>query len=61
MKRTLRIIVQTPHVSSAGKFVELFRNSFELDDSLVYDYQGLLNGVKLLFPNKELIINLTLV
>lgn len=60
MKQILRIQIDVPHPSNAGKFVTLLRNQLELDDSLHYDYNGLLRGIKLLFPNKQLIINLSI-
>ena len=60
MKQILRIQVDVPHQSNTGKFVTLLRNQIELDDSLDYDYKGLLRGLKLLYPNKQLIINLSI-
>lgn len=56
----LMILVQQPDKINAGKYKELLRNSFPLNQSMSYDYQGLINGIKLLYPNRDLIINLSI-
>lgn len=58
--KTLKINIQSVHPTQAGKLVDVMRNTFELPDGLVYDYQQIINGAYALFPNKELIINLTI-
>lgn len=58
----LVVKIEIPDYRRSGHFKELFRNSFAVDDSLQYDYQGLIRGLKLLFPeHKNLIINLSIV
>lgn len=54
----LQVIIETPDNRNVGKFRELLRNSFELSDSLEYDYQAIVNGAKALFPNIKLLIHL---
>lgn len=61
MNTTIKILVQRPHPSIAGKFIEVLRSSFEIDASMQYDYNGLLRGVRLLFPNyTNLITHITI-
>lgn len=53
----LRVIVS--YLKSPDKQVDLLRNTIELPEGLGYDYQALISGIKLLYPNyKNLIINL---
>lgn len=60
MNNTIKIIVQRSHPTIAGKYIEVLRSSFEIDSSCQYDYNGLLRGIRLLFPNyTNLIINIT--
>lgn len=56
----LMILVQQPDKVNAGKYKELLRNSFPLNMSLDYDYKGLINGIKLLYPDRDIIIHLTI-
>lgn len=58
MKQRIQVTVLIPHPCKCGEFKELFNNIIETDDSFSYDYQGIVNGLKLLFPNNQLIINL---
>lgn len=60
MKQAIQIIVTEPDRFKVCKFKELFRNTIELDDSLSYDYQGMIKGLRLLFQNKHIIINLNI-
>lgn len=60
MKQTLMVVVDTPHPTQAGKCVTLLRNSLEIDSSCVFDYQKLVDGIKLLYSNKDIIIHLTI-
>lgn len=61
MEKQLMITVETPHPTQSCKYQNLLRNSIALDDSLRYDYQGLIRGLELLYPNKKIIIHLTLI
>lgn len=45
----------------AGKYQYLFRNSFEINSDLKYDYQKLIDGLRCLFPDKKLIIELEII
>lgn len=60
MKHILKIEVQTPDKFKQGSFKTLVRNSIELDSNLTFDYQKLIDGLRLLFIDKEIFINLTL-
>lgn len=60
MKQTIKVIVSTPDKIQAGKFNQLFRTTFDTDSSLEYDYQTMIKGLRLLFPNKQLFIDLSL-
>lgn len=57
---TLRISVQIPHTFKAGEFKELYRNSIPIDSQLLFDYQGLIKGLNILYPQTNKIINLSL-
>lgn len=58
---TLHIEVNTPDLQKVGNFKTLLRNSIALNMALEYDYQGLIRGLKLLYPNRQIIINLKIV
>lgn len=58
---TLHIEVNIPDLQKVGSFKTLLRNSIALNMALEYDYQGLIRGLKLLYPNKQIIINLKIV
>lgn len=60
MKHILKIEVQTPDKINQGKFKTLVRNSIELDSDLKFDYQKLVDGLRLLYSKQEIFINLTL-
>lgn len=60
MKYTIKISVDAFHPFHAGKFINILRNQFEVDESFKYDYHSLINGIKLLYPNKQLIINISI-
>lgn len=60
MKNIFKIQVQTPDKVNQGKFKTLVCNSIELDSNLTFDYQKLIDGLRLLFIDKEIFINLTL-
>lgn len=61
MNTTIKISVQRPHPTKTGSYIELLRSQFELDSSCSYDYNGLLRGIRLLFPNyTNLITNITI-
>lgn len=59
-KQTLKIRVEESDKRCAGAFKELLRNSIDLDDSVRYDYNGLVDGLHLLYPNKEIVIHLSI-
>lgn len=61
MKTRLRVKVEIPDPLHNNKFKELFRNQLELDESVSYDYQSLIKGIKLLFQRNDLIITLVLI
>lgn len=58
MKQILKVSVTCQDERNCSKFRELLRNFIELDDSLTYDYHTLIRGLKLLYPNREIFINL---
>lgn len=60
MMENLRIIIQVPHPYKTGEFKEIYRNSIPIDGSLHFDYQGLIKGLNILYPQNNKIINLTL-
>lgn len=60
MRQVIKVLVQVPHPTQAGRFSELLRSTIELDSSLKYDYQGLVDGIRLLYPNKNLVINFSI-
>lgn len=61
MNTTIKILVQRTHPTISGKFVDVLRSSFEIDESMQYDYNGLLRGIRLLFPNyTNLITHITI-
>lgn len=55
-----KIIVTTPDRNNIGSFKEVFRHSISVDDSIDFDYKSLLKGIKVLFPDKQLFINLNI-
>lgn len=57
---TLKVIIEVPHPVRQGSFKELYRTQLQVDDSVHYNYQALINGIKMLFPNKNLVISLIL-
>lgn len=56
----LRIVLERPSELHTGEFKEIYRNTLDCDDSVQFDYQALLKGLKMLYPYNNLIINLTL-
>lgn len=60
MKLHLSILVQEPDKRNPGKFLNLLRNSFDIDESLHFDYQSIITGIKNFFPGRQLYINFTI-
>lgn len=60
MKQHIKVIVQSPDKIKAGQFREELRRNIEVDDALNFDFTTLLKGLRLMFFNKEIFINLTI-
>lgn len=57
MKQSLKIKCEVPDRVHAGDFKVIYSNLVKIDDSLNFDYQTLIRGLKLLYPFNDLIIN----
>ena len=60
MNNIIKIVCETETLQ-ACKFKEIFRNSFEVDSSLEYDYRAIVRGLKALFPDKKLFIHISVI
>lgn len=55
----LKICVKIPS-HDASLFKVVFQNSFEIQSDLKYDYQKVIDGLRCLFPDKKIIIELSI-
>lgn len=56
----LKISVSRPVENQAGKFKDLFRQSIPYDESIQFPFERVLSSLRVLFPFKDIIINITL-
>lgn len=58
---TLKIRLEVPDAIKAGHTRVVYTNTIDVSESLSFDYETLICGLKLLYPYKNLVINLILV
>lgn len=51
------ISVQVPDRNKVGSFRELYRNTVVFDNSLEFPYSKVLDVMRILYPNPDIIVN----
>ena len=60
MIKRLLINVEIPHPMKPGEFKELFRTQIEIESSVSFEFNKLIDAFNILFPYTNLIIKFTL-
>lgn len=57
---TLRITCTVPNLNKPGTFRELGRYVLSLDSNLVFPFDRVISVLRLLYPQKDLVINMSI-
>ena len=60
MKQRIEIMVSIPDRQDIGKVKDLFRVVNFVDDSVRYDFQSVVKGLRVLFPDESAVISFRL-